>query len=119
MSNIAIKAVATSEGGFYYREEHEWREVGPTMAKWLDTKLQDLTEYINAVAARKEGGEISATFDMTMEGVDSTFAVTGITRVEMSKFQRRFHNVGDELIKIGEERASKKDHEHRQRHGKK
>lgn len=122
MANITIKATAVNglsgADEFYYRQENEWRNVGPQMLVWLNAKLTDLTDSITKVAAKKEGGEITATFDMTTDGVAvPPLIVSGITRREMSKFQRRFHNVGDELIRIGEERADAKDREHRQRHG--
>lgn len=122
MANITIKATVVNglsgADEFYNRQEHEWRNVGPQMLVWINAKLADLTDHILKVAAKKEGGEMTATFDMTTDGVAvSPLIVSGITRREMSKFQRHFQNVGDELIRIGEERADAKDAEHRKRHG--
>lgn len=114
MKDLAIKAVATSPGGFYYREEHEWRGMDSVMSGWFEKKLSELQAHVDRVNAKKDDGDIVATFVAVIDGqtVPSVSAV-GITRKEMSKFQRMFHNVGDELIRIGEGRAEKKDKEHK------
>jgi len=112
MKDLAIKAVATSTGGFYYREEHEWRGLNEGMSGWFSKKLGELQLRISQAGAH--GGDITAVFTATVDGVEIPhLTVSGVTRVEMAHFEREFHQISGELIHIGMKYAE----EHGKKHG--
>ena len=116
MKDLAIKAVATSPGGFYYREEHEWRGLDDKGAAWLTATMQKMDERIDKMARNPSDGHITAVFTAEVDGgPPSVLTATGITRREMSDYQQWFHKLGGELIQMGAERAAEKDKHH---HGK-
>jgi hypothetical protein len=113
MKDLAIKAVATGAGGFYYREEHEWRGLNEQASGWFAKKLGELQLRISQAGAH--GGDITAEFTATVDGVAvPPLVVTGVTRHEMLRFEQEFHHVSGELIKIGLARAE----EHGKKHDK-
>ena len=112
MKDLAIKAVATGAGGFYYREEHEWRGLNEQAGGWFAKQLGELQLRLSQAGAH--GGDITAEFTATVDGVAvPPMVVTGVTRVEMARFEQEFHHVSGELIKIGAKLAE----EHGKKHG--
>jgi len=110
MKNLAIKAVATSEAGFYYREEHEWRGLDDKGAAWLTATMQKMDERIGRMATNPSNGDITAVFTAVVDGGNpSVLSATGITRREMSDYQQWFHKLGGELVQMGADRAAEKD----------
>jgi hypothetical protein len=100
---VIIRASATGTNGFYYREEHEWRNLAPEAGEWFGARLAEIMGYAEKIGANKSDGDITATLNATVDGIDSApFAASSITRRELKKFQRMFAKVGDDLLKLGE-----------------
>ena len=95
--DLAIKAVVTSPSGFFYRQEHEWRNGSPAMATWIGAKLKEAEA--KARAGSGKGGDRTATLSMTLDGVAAPDVVlTGITDHEQKKFQRMWNRLSDQVI---------------------
>lgn len=112
MKDLAIKAVVTSADGFYYREEHEWRNMDQNSApaKLIAEKMKEAADY--AQKASSSGGDdgLTATLSTTIDGgAQADVVVNGLSYEEVSKFQRKWQKWGDELVGHGEKLAKDKD----------
>lgn len=111
MRSLAIKAVVRNpDGSLFYREEHEWSNIDDQMMEWFTSKLQHLEGKARDWAGKGEDdANLSAVLSAMVGGVPAPDVVlTGISYAALVRFERLFHNIGDELIRIGEDRAKGK-----------
>ncbi len=111
MADLAIKAVVTNpDGSLFYREEHEWTNLDPQMMTWFADKMVKLETQAKESAGKKEdGANLSAILSSTVDGrAQQSVILAGVSYHALTKFQRAAHNVADELLKLGEEKAKHK-----------
>lgn len=113
MHTLAIKAVVWNpDGSLFYRQEHEWTNIDDKMLTWFGDKLAHLAKFAKDHHGKKEDDAnltavLSGAIDGKAEAIPAT-TFTGVSYHALSKFEREFHNIGDELIKVGEEKVKTK-----------
>lgn len=109
--NVTIKAVVTKpDGSLFYREEHEWNGVDLDMAAWFTKKGDHLSKFAkDNVNKNEDGANLTCVLTGSIGIVPMpTLTFTGVSYHELVKFEREFHRMSDELIKIGEGKAQHK-----------
>lgn len=110
MKDVAIKCVVTSVDGFYYREEHEWRNLTPLGASWLEIKMHEMAPLFEKFQNNKHDDGLTATLSATLDGALQTdITLTGISYQEMTKFQKVWHKWEGELLGFSERMAPDRD----------
>ena len=70
--------------GFYYREEHEWREVAPDAQAKFSLSAQQISAYITKASSNKDDGDLTAVLEASIDGVaQPVLSVTGVSRREL------------------------------------
>lgn len=106
MANLKLTVVVNkADGSLFYTESHEWPDVDATMQKWFDGKLDGYKSEVQKAANNRQSDGLSATFSRT--GHDD-FTVTGISYKELVRLERKWVQISDDLVKVGEERAKHK-----------
>lgn len=111
MAKLDIKAeVKNSDGSHFYSESHSWSNLDDGTLDWFKKKMDHMAAFGKSVVGKKEDdANLSATLSASIDGVaQPEHSYTGISRVALSKFEREFQKIGDELISMGEKRASDK-----------
>ncbi len=109
--NLALKAVVTnSDGTLFYREEHEWTNLSADTLNFFKSKLAHLESFAKDNHGKHEdGANLTANLTATLDGNQiAAHSFTGVSYKALSKFEREAHKIGDELIKLGEEKAKHK-----------
>ncbi len=110
MKTLAIKAVVTSADGFYYREEHEWRNMDQAASDKMTAHQKRLADYITKASQNKQHGPLVADLTGTADGVAlPAIHVDDLSYGELNGFQREFAKLGNEWLDAGKAHADKKD----------
>lgn len=109
MKDLSTKAVVTGPGGFYYREEHEWRGLGGDAGNWFAKAQDQMVQHITkAQQHSKKDGQLTATLDATIDGVaQPQVVISNVNRQEMHAVQRLWHKLEDEILSFGEKSGKK------------
>jgi len=107
MANFAIKAVVSNpDGSLFYSESHEWANLPTDVQKWMDDHLDAIDADVKKAGTNKEDG---ANLTVTLSRTGKPDLVqAGISYHELTRFERRFQKLGDELVKKGEDKAKHK-----------
>jgi hypothetical protein len=116
MKNLIMKVVVnsaptpTNANGFYYREEHEWRDMNKIQSDWMTKKIDELLKQAASYSSNKRSDGLTATFSGTQDGVvipDKVF--TGFSYSEVADFEGHFLKISNELNTIAKGLAKAKD----------
>lgn len=111
MANLEIKAVVRNpDGTEFYSESHRWSNLDDKMMGWFKGKIAHLDSFAKAAHGKKEDdANLSATLSASIDGAplpDQVFS--GVSRTALSKVEREFQKIGNELVTMGEQRAAEK-----------
>ncbi len=111
MKTLATRAVVNDPAnpdGFYYREEHEWRNLDAEASAKFEAFMKESVALINRETKNSQG-PLVATLSSVIDGAaQPDIVVKNVSLDDVTKFERHAHKFGDALIGMGEERAKKK-----------
>lgn len=111
MNNLEISAVVRkSDGSMFYREEHEWDNMEHSELAWFIEKLKHLENHAKSLAGKNEdAANLSVALNISVDNKSlPTVHITGVSYHALSKFERDFLVIADEVIKLGEEKLKHK-----------
>lgn len=107
MHNLEIKAVIhKSDGSLFYREEHEWDNLNPTELAHFTGELKKLEDHAKSLAGKNEdSGNLTVTLSGNIDNKKMPeIVITDVSYHALSKFERDFLKVSEEVIKMGEDK---------------
>ena len=106
--NLTIKAFVTGDNGFFYREEHEWRNLSAESATLVSDSLVELA---TAAIELAEHGAGSLTCELSQQLDDQpqqSTVIRNFSHPDMVKMQRMFSRKVDDLLQHFEARKAAK-----------
>ena len=110
MKDVLVGYLVTNTTGFYYRQEHEYKNLDEDDVNnpKLKTIINDLKSNISTFS--KGEGELTVNFYLTIDGAaPSDLVVSNVSYKELSKLQRKIANTIEAGTNLGEGKAKDKD----------